>query len=135
MTITGGCYCGAVRYEIKGDIQAKFQCYCRECCKISGGNPNVIACFVENEFTYVAGEPTCFMRDDIENAVQREFCNKCGTPILTRAPATQGMVYVKVGSLDEPVLYGKADIAIQLADKQSFHLVDDAIMTFERFPE
>lgn len=37
MDIEGGCYCGALRYQAKGDALFKGQCHCRECRYISGG--------------------------------------------------------------------------------------------------
>ena len=42
MKISGGCYCGSLRYEANGDVEASIQCHCRECQYITGGNPNVI---------------------------------------------------------------------------------------------
>jgi hypothetical protein len=31
MSLTGGCYCGALRYEVTGDPMFQGQCHCREC--------------------------------------------------------------------------------------------------------
>ena len=31
MGITGGCYCGKIRYEVNGLQEGAFQCHCREC--------------------------------------------------------------------------------------------------------
>ena len=41
MTLEGGCYCGAVRYQAEGRPQLKAQCHCRECQYITGGSPNM----------------------------------------------------------------------------------------------
>ena len=43
MKISGGCYCGAIKYESLGDIQASIQCHCRECQYITGGHPNAVS--------------------------------------------------------------------------------------------
>ena len=41
MKITGGCYCGNIRYEAEGEPIMRGLCLCRECQYISGGGANV----------------------------------------------------------------------------------------------
>lgn len=135
MAITGGCYCGTLRYEAKADPVFKAQCHCRECQYYSGGHPNAVIGFPESAFAYTRGEPARFARSDLgAAAATREFCAKCGTPMATRAPGAPGVVIVKVGTLDDPSLYGGPQIAMQTADKQSFHHIPEGIPAFERFP-
>ena len=43
------------------------------------------------------------------------------------------MVIVKVGTLDDPAIFGQADMAIQTADKQTFHHIPEGIPAFERW--
>ena len=66
MNIKGGCYCSAIRYESKGEVQASIQCHCRECQYITGGNPNVIMVVPLEEFRFVSGKPKEFKRSDLE---------------------------------------------------------------------
>ena len=42
MKTIGRCYCGSLKYEISGQAEAAFQCHCRECQYITGGNPNIV---------------------------------------------------------------------------------------------
>jgi hypothetical protein len=98
MTIEGGCYCGAVRFKVDGDIAFKGQCHCRECQYISGGQPNVVLGMPEAGFEYTKGAPKAFRRSDLDNPVTREFCAECGTPLLSRAPGMPGTVLLKVGA-------------------------------------
>ena len=42
MKVAGGCYCGEIRFEAEGALEAAFQCHCRECQYITGGNPNIV---------------------------------------------------------------------------------------------
>lgn len=44
---TGGCLCGAVRYEIKGKPVVVARCHCEECQKISGAGHSVGAMFAD----------------------------------------------------------------------------------------
>lgn len=133
MTIEGGCYCGSLRYETEGEPAFKGQCHCRECQYIAGGSPNMIIGLLGTGFSYVKGSPKVFKRTDIENAVSREFCADCGTHILARPPGMP-LVMVKVGTMDDPSLYGGPQVAIYCIDKQEFHRIPEGIPKFERLP-
>ena len=133
MKLEGGCYCGAVRYTAEGDPMLKAQCHCRECQYISGGAPNMFLLMPPDGFKYTKGTPKTFSRSDLEKPVTREFCAECGTHLLTRAPAF-GAVMLKVGTLDDPSVFGGPQLAIYTSEKQTFHHVPPGIQAFERFP-
>ena len=133
MTITGRCYCGAVKYKAEGAPLFKVQCHCRECQYISGGGPNYVMGLPEQGFAY-EGTPEKFARADLDAPATREFCGRCGTHILTRSPRSPGELILKVGTLDDPGIVGGPQVSIQLADYQSFLMVPPGIPTFERFP-
>ena len=134
MRVEGGCYCGAVRYRAEGDPLFKGQCHCRECQYITGGSPNVVMALPESGFAYTKGSAKTFRRSDLENPVSRDFCPECGTHLLTRAPALPGAVLLKVGTLDDPSVFGMPQMAIFMVDKQAFHVVPEGVATFERGP-
>ena len=50
MKLTGGCYCGAVRYEAEGQPLMQAQCHCRECQYITGGSPNMFVAMAPDGF-------------------------------------------------------------------------------------
>jgi len=133
MDLTGGCYCGAVRYESKGDPIFKGQCHCRECQYISGGSPNVTMGMPDTTFEYTKGSAKGFKRADLDNAVTREFCPECGTHLLSRVPGMPA-VLLKVGTLDDPSVFGTPQMAIFLCDNQPFHLVAEGVPTFDKGP-
>jgi hypothetical protein len=134
MTIEGGCYCGGLRYEAGGDPLFKGQCHCRECQYASGGHPNVVQGMPEASFAYTKGSPKQFRRSDLDTPVTREFCPECGTQILSRAPGMPGAVLIKVGTFDDPSLFGAPQMVIYTCDKQAFHQLPDGVPTFERLP-
>jgi hypothetical protein len=134
MEIEGRCYCGALRYRATGEPLFKGQCHCRECQYVSGGHPNVVLGMPESGFTYTKGEPKAFRRSDLASPVTREFCAECGTHILSRAPAIPGGVLLKVGTLDDPSVFGSPQMVIYTVDKQPFHHLPEGVPTFERTP-
>jgi len=65
--------------------------------------------------------------------VTREFCGECGTHLTTR-PRGLPLIVLKVGTLDDPGLFGAPQMAIYAVDKQPFHVIPDGLQTFERLP-
>lgn len=133
MMATGRCYCGSLRYEITEEPVFNGQCHCRECQYISGGSANVVMGVPSQGFSYTAGEPATFIRDDLETPVTREFCGKCGTHILARPPG-MGMDVVKVGTLDDPSQYSGPQIAIFMCDAQPYHALPEGVTAFDKTP-
>lgn len=134
MKFTGRCYCGAVRYEATGEPAFKGQCHCRECQYFAGGQSNLFMGMPAGGFHYTQGQPAAFHRDDLPAPVTREFCPNCGTQIATRVPSMEQLVFVKVGTLDDPELYGGPEVAIFTVDKRSFHSLPEGVPAFERMP-
>jgi len=62
------------------------------------------------------------------------FCADCGTHILGKASGLPGAVILKVGTLDDPSVFGGPQMAIFTIDKQSFHHLPDGVPTFQRTP-
>src|SRR3954454_25137373 len=84
MKLTGGCYCGAVRYEGEGEPMMMAQCHCPEGQYITGGSPNVFVAMAPDGFKYTKDAAKQFARKDLEKPVTREFCAECGPLVLTR---------------------------------------------------
>jgi len=131
----GGCYCGAVRYVAEGEPLFKGQCHCRECQYIAGGQPAVLMGMPEAGVTYTKGSPKAFRRSDLATPVTREFCGECGTHLVSKAPGLPGAAMIKVGTMDDPSLFGGPQMVIYTIDKQPFHQVPDGLPTFERMPQ
>ena len=72
-------------------------------------------------------------RSDLPSPVTREFCGNCGTHLTTRRRDVP-FVSLKVGTLDDPGLYGAPQRAIHTLDKRPFHLIPEGLPTFDRLP-
>lgn len=99
--ITGGCLCGAVRYEVtqNPDDDTPY-CHCRICQKALGGPFAYFVIFsgpnIGDTFRFVRGEPKYYRSSEW---AERGFCPECGTPLVMRDSEGFG---VMVGSLDRP---------------------------------
>jgi hypothetical protein len=82
-------------------------------------------------FAYTTGLASGHARTDLEEAVTREFCPKCGTHVAIRVPSMPSMVMIRVGTMDDPSLFGMPDVALFLCDRQIYHVVPDGVACFE----
>ena len=88
----------------------------------------------EAVFAYTKGSPKAFRRSDLPTPVTREFCGECGTHLVSKAPALPGVVLFKVGTFDDPSLFGGPEMAIFTCDKQKFHSLPEGVPSFARVP-
>ena len=98
MALTGGCQCGAVRYQLLTPPEHASICHCRMCRRASGQPFMAFARVKSEDLRWTRGRPATFASSNI---VERGFCSACGTPLTYRRPAG-GTVSVTIGSLDDP---------------------------------
>jgi hypothetical protein len=96
--LTGGCQCGAVRYEWTVRPAYSSVCYCRMCQKASGQPFMGLTGNKREHLTWTRGAPAIFRSS---NLAERGFCRDCGTP-LTYAFDGTGRISVTINSLDDP---------------------------------
>ncbi|MEP6827271.1 MAG: GFA family protein [Aestuariivirga sp.] len=94
---TGGCQCGAVRYELLEKPTGAHICHCRMCQKQFGGFFAALASVPKAKFKVTRGAVSNF-RSSAE--VQRGFCKDCGTP-LTYDPLTRDNISIAIPTLDD----------------------------------
>jgi len=104
-TITGGCHCGAVRYQISADPIFAGNCYCEDCRKMSGsGHVAVLA--VPDQAVTVTGKLTEYTSTGgSSQPITRRFCPKCGSRVSTSATVMPGVMMVTASTLDDPTKF------------------------------
>jgi hypothetical protein len=98
MKLTGGCQCGAVRYEWLEPLRYASVCHCRMCQKASGQPFMALAGGKLENLRWTRGELSIFKSSD---KGERGFCSACGTPLTYRMEGT-GRISVAIASLDNP---------------------------------
>lgn len=111
---SGGCQCGAVRYEVHGQPVVTCVCHCSDC-RASSGAPSVAwSMFPEASVRLLRGEPRTYQSS--EHAA-RQFCATCGTGLFYRNSLNlPGIVDVQSATLDNPADH-PPQIHVQLADR------------------
>ncbi len=98
MRLTGGCQCGAVRYEITERPDHASLCHCRMCQKATGGAYLASATIKPGSLRWTRGRPASFQSSSV---AVREFCAECGTPLAFRDLSGQGHA-IALGTFDDP---------------------------------
>lgn len=101
-TITGGCYCGEIRYKAIGVPKYAGVCYCNDCRKIAGAQSVAWITFPIEDFEYFKGKPVSFQSSE---KVSRTFCGKCGTGLTYQIENRKQEIDVTMASLDDPEKY------------------------------
>lgn len=98
LPITGGCLCGAVRYQSTAPPQKTGYCHCRMCQRVTGAPVAVGVYFRCDTFQVVQGQPRYYRSSAI---AERGFCENCGSRLIYRELDSDS-ISVEVGSLDRP---------------------------------
>ena len=101
-SLTGGCLCGEIRYELATPIEQLVQCHCRSCQQGSGAGASVNAMIASKDLEFVKGEPKVYIDTAASgNRLFRAFCANCGSPIYSQREATPERRTLRAGSMDD----------------------------------
>jgi hypothetical protein len=98
-TLSGGCLCGAVRYQARPENREGYYCHCRMCQLAFGSTRAAFLNLPKNALTW-RNPPQYYASSKI---ARRGFCGHCGTPLSFEYLDSERMD-VSVGSLDDPSL-------------------------------
>jgi hypothetical protein len=103
---TGGCACGAIRYEISGEPLVQFDCQCRDCQRMSGTGHGSYLAFPNKLNVRLNGKAQEWnIVADSGNVKTRGFCPTCGSPVHLTSAAMPDLFSVHAASLDDPGRY------------------------------
>ena len=136
LPVTGGCQCGAVRYESTEPPVTGGYCHCRMCQKAYGGLFSAWVEFRPAGFRFTKGEPKLYRSSEW---LQRGVCSTCGSPLVVIYDEDPNPV-VFTGSLDHPddwplTQEGWSGHAF-VNEKVSWHVISDDMPQFAlNYPE
>ncbi len=98
--LTGGCNCGAVRFEISEPLVGAGYCHCRRCQRRSGTAASANAQVVPGSFHVTQGEDRLRAWRP-EDGFEKWFCGECGSSMFSRHPTKPDIVGVRLGVFDD----------------------------------
>ncbi len=97
LPITGGCNCGAVRFEVTEPFEASMYCHCTRCQRRTGTAASVNGRTTPDAFRIVQGEDRIRAWDPPAGGAVKHFCGDCGSALFSRSP---GSIGVRLGAVD-----------------------------------
>ena len=131
--MTGGCKCGAVRFETDGEPAFSSNCHCRDCQQATGSAYMPVAGFPKDAVR-VTGVVKYFRRKGDSGATVSEgFCPECGAHLFARADVLEGIFLVNAAGLDDPALF-KPQMNIFTASAQPWDYMDPNLPNYPKMP-
>ncbi|WP_432726070.1 GFA family protein [Variovorax sp. W6] len=130
---TGGCACGAIRYEIPSEPIFQNHCQCLDCQHKSGTGHGSYLSFVRGG-TRQTGQATLWdMVGDSGNVKTRAFCPTCGSPVYMTYVAMPDVITVHAASLDDPSRFKPQAVTYGVRGYE-WDFLDPALVKFDRMP-
>lgn len=113
--VTGGCHCGAVRFEADGDFSAGMECNCSHCDK----KGFVLAFVPKADFTLTKGEGNFTTYHFNREMIDHNFCTTCGVQAFGfgKGPDGSKMAAINLRCVDD---LDRTTLAIQHVNGKDF---------------
>jgi hypothetical protein len=131
MSYSGGCLCGHVRYEARGDGRHRSFCHCESCRRAIGAPMVPWATFALKNFSILQGRLAEYRSSP---SVTRGFCADCGTSLTYQHEERADEIDLTLTSLDQPGALTPL-MHIWVEDKPSWVIIADGLPQFARLPE
>ncbi len=129
--VTGGCLCGAVRYEVSGPFLRAGHCHCERCRKHSGAACGTQGRVRREDFRLLAGEGAIRVYRPAEGAAVKAFCSICGSSLFGGTWPDGPDVSIRLGSVDgDPGI--RPQVHTFVASKAPWHEITDDL---PQYPE
>lgn len=128
---SGGCHCGAIRYEADGEPDHHALCHCTDCRRSAGAPMVGWMAFPADAVRVTSGETAVYASSD---HARRHFCIQCGTGLFyTNAEMLPGIVDIQSSTLDDPENHVPG-AQIQVAERLPWLADLGSIYEFPRYP-
>jgi hypothetical protein len=97
--LTGGCLCGAVRFEVERPLVSASYCHCTRCQRRTGAAASAQA-------VIEPGSPRIVKGEDVVHAFQppdgwaKLFCSECGSALFSQSRADESLMTIRMGAFD-----------------------------------
>jgi hypothetical protein len=129
--MTGGCLCGAVRYEADGEPASVIHCHCSMCRKHSGAAFLTYALFDARSIRFTGETPAAYRSSP---GARRMHCGTCGSPLTFVYDQEPQKIYVAAGSFDDAAAL-KPTEHWYAGSRLAWLHIDDGLPQFSGLPD
>ena len=126
---TGSCLCGAVRFEVAGDLPPPDACHCTQCRKFSGHY--FVSTDVPRSALSIRGAENVAWYVSSEK-VRRGFCRTCGASLFWD-PIERDWTGIAMGAFDQPT-NTRIQVHVHVVSKGDYYEIADSVPQFETTP-
>lgn len=133
-TFSGGCACGAIRYESTAAPVFMLHCHCRDCQRSSGGPFSSFMIVPTAAFKLSQGSLRFHASPSERGGLnQRGFCPNCGSPIVANPDASPEITAIRPASLDDPSWFNP-QVDVWTTDAHPWDKMDASMPKFDKYP-
>jgi hypothetical protein len=130
---TGGCLCGALRYQAEGESLGMGYCCCADCRRASGSGFIPFMSFPSRAVRFT-GQIRQFRSKSLRGTTSvRNQCPVCSSLVFGGEVGQSDSHTIYAGSLDDPTLF-QPRIAIFVRDRPAWVALPPGLALFETLP-
>jgi hypothetical protein len=130
---TGGCLCGALRYEADGEPLYAGHCYCVDCRKASGSGFVPFIGFARGAVSFSGQSLNYRSKAASGTDAVRNFCPVCGGLVFGGEVGISDSFTIYAGSLDDPLGF-RPTVAIFTRNRPPWAVIPTGLTEFEGLP-
>lgn len=130
---TGGCLCGALRYEAYGEPTLAGCCYCADCQRASGSAFIPFMNFPSAAIRFSGRSSTYATRSARGGDAVRNFCGACGSLVFGGVVGQDDSHTIYAGSLDDGARF-RPGVVIFNRDRPAWAPLPPHVTVFETMP-
>ena len=100
LPLTGGCLCGAVRFEIDTPLVGAGYCHCTRCQRRTGTAAAASARVTPGSLRFTQGEELIRSWQPPDDGWAKAFCSACGSALYSQDPHDPEAIGVRMGAFD-----------------------------------
>ena len=128
----GKCLCGAIEFELHGELPNLYQCHCSLCRKVTGSSANAAFRIAADQLTWISGNVQ--IREFVtESGFKSHFCATCGSPV-PNLTSNDSAYWIPAGLLEDG-----SELALvahlYVASRASWDMIADVGEQFDEMPD